>query len=229
MKKLHVLLGVGLILTGLVSCNKQSSPDYTTTMDVFSHTTVYNNDTVHGIVYSLITLAQAASVEVQTPDGQTVPLDSYQGSSYSFYKQTPDSLMTSTIPVAGTYTFSISFSDGMTATDTNDLTSDFLYPPHIITAEYQADQSQVYLKWDKVADADGYQLKIYSGDNVIDGIQPFAAGTSKDTVELTISTSKYSNYLPGTLRFEVIALKFETSAYINIQTISTASRNVSVN
>jgi len=229
MKRLHVLLGVGLILMGLVSCNKKSRPDYTTTVDVFSHTTVYNNDTVHGIVYSVITLAQAASVEVQTPDGQTVPLDSYDGTGYSYYKQTPDSLMTSTVPVPGTYTFSVNFSDGMTATDTNDLTTDFLYPPHILTAEYQADQNQVFLKWDKVADADGYQIKIFDGDQQIYNIAPFSGSAGQDTFQMAIPVSVIQNYVPATLKFEVIALKFETSAYINIQTISNTNRDITIN
>lgn len=224
MKRLHVLIGVGLILMGLVSCNKKSSPDYTTTVDVFSQTTVYNNDTVHGIVYSVITLAPAASVEVQTPDGQTVPLDSYDGSGYSYYLQTPDSLMTSTVPVPGTYTFSVNFNDGMTATDTNDLTSDFLYPPHITAAEYKASSSGVYLKWDEVANADGYQVKVFSGDTQVYNIAPFSGVT-----ELTIPTSYVSGYVPGTLRFELIALKFESSAYTSIQTISTANRDVTIN
>ncbi|GET26894.1 hypothetical protein [Prolixibacter sp. NT017] len=229
MKRLHVLLSVGLILMGLASCNKKSKPDYTTTVDVFSQTKVYNNDTVHGIVYSAITLASAASVEVQTPDGQTVPLDSYDGSGYSYYLQTPDSEMTSTVPVPGTYTFSVNFSDGMTATETNDLTSEFLYPPHITIAEYQADASSVHLKWDKVANADGYQVKVFSGDTQVYNIAPFAGGAGQDTVELSIPTSYLSGYVPGTLKFEVIALKFETSAYTSIQTISTTDREITIN
>jgi len=228
MKRLHVLLGAGLILMGLASCNKKSSPDYTTTVDVFSQTKVYNNDTVHGIVYSAITLASAASIEVQTPDGQTVPLDSYDGSGYSYYLQTPDSEMTSTVPVSGTYTFTVNFSDGMTATETNDLTSEFLYPPHILAAEYQGDAGRVYLKWDQVANADGYQVKVFSGDNQIYNIAPFDGGT-QSTIELPIPTSYISSYVPGTLKFEVIALKFETSAYTSIQTISTTDREITIN
>ena len=224
MKKLHVLLGMGLILMGFVSCNTKSSPDYSTTVDVFSQTTVYNNDTVHGIVYSVITLTPAASVEVQTPDGQTVPLDSYDGSGYSYYKQTPDSLMTSSVPVAGTYTFTVNFSGGMTATDTNTLTSDFLYPPHIVTAEYQSSTGGVYLKWDAVTNADGYQIKVFSGDTQVYNIAPFSGST-----EITIPTSYLSNYVPGTLKFEIIALKFESSAYTSIQTISTTNRNITIN
>lgn len=224
MKRLHVLLGVGLMLIGLASCNKKSTPDYTTTVDVFSQTTVFNNDTVHGIVYSLISLTPVASVEVQTPNGQTIPLDSYDGTGYSYYLQTPDSLMTSAIPTPGTYTFSVSFSDGMTTTDTNTLTSDFLYPPHVTAAEYQTNVSGVHLKWDEVANADGYQIKIFNGDTQVYNIAPFSGST-----ELTIPTSYISNYIPGTLRFEVIALKFESSAYTSIQTISSTSRNVTIN
>lgn len=229
MKKLHVLLGIGLILMGLVSCNTKSSPDYTTTVDVFSHTTVYNNDTVHGIIYSVITLAPVASVEVQTPDGQTVPLESYGGSSYSYYKDTPDSEMTASLPVAGTYTFTVNFSDGMSTTDVNTLSNDFLYPPHIITAEYQTDTRGVYLKWDKVTDADGYQVKVFNGDTQVYNIPPFAGSTGQDTFDLTIPVSEIQNYVPGTLKFEVIALKFETSAYTSIQTISNTNRNITIN
>jgi hypothetical protein len=229
MKKLHVLLGVGLILMGFASCNKKSSTDYSTTVDVFSQTTVYNNDTVHGIVYSVITLAQAASVEVQTPDGQNVPLDRYNGSSYSFYKQTPDSEMTAAVPVPGTYTFTVNFNDGMKATETNNLTSDFLYPPHLTVAEYLADEGKVHLKWDKVANADGYQVKVFSGDTQIYNIAPFAGGAGEDTVELSIPTSYVSAYVPGTLRYEIVALKFETSAYTSIQAISTTSRDIAIN
>ena len=229
MKKLHVLLGVGVILMGLVSCNKKSSPDYSTSVDVFSQTSVYNNDTVHGIVYSVITLAQAASVEVQTPDGQTVPLDNYKGSGFSFYKQTPDSEMTATLPAPGTYTFTVNFSDGMKATDTNILTSDFLYPPHLRFAAYEAGSGSVKLTWDKVANADGYQVKVFSGDNQIYNIAPFASSATQDSVVVNIPTSYVSSYLPGTLKYEVVALQFETSAYNAIQAISTVDKDIEIN
>jgi len=65
-------------------------------------------------------------------------LDYYNGSSYEYFNETDDELLSESIPKIGEYTFAYNFETGETDSDIDILTEDCIYPTTITTCEYDA-------------------------------------------------------------------------------------------
>jgi hypothetical protein len=165
----------------------------------------------------------AATVDV--PGSTSVSLVDNSGTGFTFLKDTSmaPGPYSHTPPAGGIYTFHVTFNDGEHKVFTNTITSTFLLPP-VIDSLYKkpfgTDQS-VRLKWEPVVNAQFYQIRISSGDNEI---QPWGLNT-KDATALSFERLiwNFSNYLPGTLLFEVRAVLYEPSDETHVQAISQTS------
>ena len=126
-------------------------------------------------------------------------------------------------PVTGTYTYHVTFTNGEQKVFTNNLTNDFLLPPVVDSLYIKPDGITLRMKWQPVAGAQAYQIRVSSGQNVILPWLQFADPSGMYTERLI---SMFSNYLPGTLTFELRAVLYESGDETYAQAISYSSKSI---
>lgn len=226
MKNWRIFAFATLMLTGLASCESDSDESYEAIADAFVNTTEIDGVAKHAVIYSVVAYNKIQGVEVTTPDNENVTLESYQGSSLSYYMNPEEDAYTESMPASGSYSFEVTFDGGETITATNTIGTSFVEQPDIESLVYQSDEETITLRWTKVGNAHGYQLKVFAEGEQIYSLPPFTIAAQDDIFEMTIDATTFYDYTPGPLQFEISALLFETSAYDKLQAIG--SRNETI-
>ncbi|MEI7524119.1 MAG: hypothetical protein WCJ95_07320 [Mariniphaga sp.] len=229
-------LGIAVVI-GFTGCEKATVVS-TATADVFIRSIKSPKDTsisVYSVVHTVISYDLMANVSVVAPNGVTSQLVDYDKLGNSFYNLVADSLYSPTPPTPGTYNYTVTFKDKEVITYSNSLSSSYITAP-TITSLVKAVADTIYLKWNAVANADGYQIKITKLDTItkvvtqLKYIQPFTDSSTPKKAKLYFSLprSYFSLLLNNTETYSVQldALLFENSTSTYLQAIGTASRNI---
>ncbi len=224
MKNLYLVLLIISVLSIFASC-KKINPQNNAVADVFARSLVYNGNIVYSTVHSVVSSNPMRAVTVDTPDGVIFSLSEHDGTGTSFLKDTSmaGSNPNPEAPVAGLYTYHVTFTDGIQKDFTNTLTDNFLPPPVIDSLYKTQDGLSLRLKWEPVAGADAYQIRISSGQNEIFPWLQFADPSGYYT-ERPIAYFTY--YLPGTITFELRAMKYESSEEMYVQSFGYSSASI---
>jgi hypothetical protein len=216
-------LALILLLIGF-SCKKSNTPN-DATADVFARSLLYNGIIGYSTVHSVTSYSGMTAVSVETPDGVTFSLLKQDGTGTAFLKDTSMAGLypSQQPPVTGDYTYHVTFANGEQKVYTNNLANDFLLPPVIDSLYVKPNGTTVRLKWEPVAGAQAYQIRISSGQNIILPWLQFADVSGMYTERLI---SYFVNYLPGTLTFELRAVKYETSDEKYVQAIGSAAASI---
>lgn len=230
MRKLHLLAIVALIMTGLSGCEKATVQNEATG-DVFIKS-IKNTAgvTVYTAIHSVFSYNKMTSVSVKTPDSTTIQLKNYENGGNSFYNEPVDADYLATLPTAGPYVYSVTFSNDEAKTYTNTLASASLLPAVITSLAKTANGDSIYISWNAIANTQAYQLKVMKGTVMAYFQGAFQDGSVplKANLRLGIPSTAFSNTGAGTYTFELSGLLFETSAYDYIQAISTATKDIAL-
>ena len=209
MKKVLFLTAVIGIIFAISSCKKTTSDE--AVVDAFVRSLKYNNQDAYSAVFSATSNNVMAEVTVDMPGGGSFKLSEHSsGLGYSFLTDTSfvGLSYSHTPPASGLYTFHIKYADGTQQVYTNTLSSDYLLPPVIDSLYKKPDGVNLRLKWEPVAGADTYEMRISSGDNEI---MPWLEYGSTTALFYERRLTNFYNYLPGTLKFEIRAVKYESN------------------
>jgi hypothetical protein len=213
-----------LLLVGF-SCKKSNTPNEATA-DVFARSLVFNGLVGYSTVHSVTSYSNPmTAVSVTTPGGVTFSLSDQDGTGSAFLKDTSMAGLypSQQPPETGTYSYHVTFKNGEQIVYTNNLTNNFLLPPVIDSLYIKPEGGIIRLKWQPVAGAQAYQIRVSSGQNVIQGWLQFDDPSGMYTERFI---SYYSNYLPGTLTFELRAVLYESEVEKYAQAISYASKSI---
>jgi hypothetical protein len=212
MKNLGLSFLTILIMVFSFSCKKDGTSN-NATADVFVRSFMDPSKVIsYNTVFSVTFIGGITAATAEGPGIPAFSLMDHFGDGTAFFK---DSSMAAgggynhTPPQAGTYTFHVTFNDGSQKVFTNTLSSTILLPP-VIDSLYKKpfglDQS-VRFAWEPVVGAQYYQIRLSCGQNVI---QDWGLNMTPGSVlayERLIDN--FSNYLPGTILFEIRAVLYE--------------------
>jgi len=224
MERIKLSVLVILILSGLSSCRKQSATD-SATVDAFVKSVSLSGHPYYAVTHLVSGTDPMNSVAVQTPDGVTDSLTSYDSSNL-FYELLPTFDVggyTPNLPTPGTYTYHVKFSDGVEKTFTNTLGPGSLLPSTNFTLVESADDSSVGVAWDLVSGAQAYQLLVSIGGTTVFSSSYIPQSLNLSTV---LPTSALSAYIPGTFTFELDAITFESSDHTLVQAVSATTATI---
>ena len=212
-----------LIVFGAFSSCKKNETVEDITADVFVRSLNYNGILAYSVVHSVTSYEGMSKVTVDVPGGTSFNLSDLYNNGLVFFKDTSmaGSGYTQEPPAPGVYTYRVTFKNGEEKIYTNSLASNYLLPPVIDSLYKKPDGISLRLKWQPVAGADAYRIRISSGQNEIlpwvEFIEP------QFYYERLISN--FSPWLPGTLTFEVRAVDYEQDEY-RIQSMSYTSSQI---
>jgi len=224
MKNLVLSLMVVSVLLFIFSCKKTDTAQ-DASADVFIRSLNFNGSVAFSAVYSLTSYSTISGVTVEIPGGYSFHLADHDGTGTAFYKDTSmEGLGYSHSPAAaGIYNFHVSYTNGEEKLYTNTLSSDYLLPPVIDSLYRKPDGITLRLKWSPVAGAQAYQIRISSGQNEIRPWLEFSEATASYYETLI---SNFYFYLPGTITFEIRAVKYESDTKELVQAISYSSASI---
>ena len=223
MKNFSFLLLIITALLVISSCKKEKNDAIA---DVFARSLMYNGkagySTVHSVTSSTTTMT---AVTVDVPGGVSLSLYDHDGTGRAFFKDTSmaGSDPNPEPPVTGIYTYHVTFANGEQKIYTNTLSNDFLLPPVIDSLYVMPDGISLRLKWEPVAGAYAYQIRISSGQNEI---LPYLELTDHAQLYNERLIALFANYLPGTLTFELRAMTYESPDENYVQAISYTSASI---
>lgn len=215
-----------LFLLGLSSC-QQTTVTNTATADVFIKTIINQGDTLFGTAHSLVSFNRIASAAVKTPKGDSIPITGTTDGGISVYKD--PSLergdYKKVLPLAGIYTYDVTFKDKTTQVVTNTLGTDYVLPPVINSLVKSADGQSVVLDWSSVQGAQLYQIRITSGNNEV---IPATLYSPTGVLEVQFPITSFSRYMPGTFTVELDALLFESADFRLLQAMGTSNGTITL-
>jgi len=228
MKRIKLSVLVILILSGLLSCRKQSASDsaivdvYVKSLYIGGHPLPY-----YALEHLVSGTDAMKSVTVLTPDGVTNTLVPYDSSNLYFDLIPTNDVggYTPNLPTSGTYTYTVIFNDGIQKTFTNTLGPGNLLPAANLSLVESSDGSSVSVSWNQVTGAQAYQLLVSIG-----GITVFSSSFIPQSLNLStiFPTSNLSAYIPGTFTFELDAISFESSDYKLVQAVSASTATIAL-
>jgi len=227
MKNLILSLLMVLIILFGFSCKKGDTSN-SATADVFARSLIYNGALAYSAVFSVTSLNGMTAATVDAPGSPTFSLADHFGDGTSFYKDTSmvGGPYSHTPPPSGVYTFHVTFNNGEKKDYTNTLSSTFLQPP-VIDSLYKKPfglSQSVRFAWEPVVGAQYYQIRISSGQNVI---QDWGLNMTPGSVlAYERLTDNFSTYLPGTILFEIRAVLYEPGNENYAQSISQNSKSI---
>lgn len=200
------------------SCEQTTVSDVATA-DAFIKTIIIQGDTLFGLAHSVLSYNRMISVSVKTPDGDSIPLTGTADKGISIYQ---DPSMTSgdftkTLPLAGIYTYDVTFKDKTQQVIDNTLGTDFILPAVIDSLDLAQDGQSVILKWEQVPGAQSYQIRVTKGNTEV---VPAKLYSSSGGSEVQFPVSYFSSYKPGTFTIELDALLFESTGSSLLQSMS---------
>ena len=222
------ILGLAL-LAGFVSCDDEEIVA-TGQGDAFIISRVAGQDTVFGL--ALHGFGNKDFTSVSVVDGEDTPyqLSSYNGYPYDFFYETPENDFTVELPYTGNYNFSFAFITAETYEDADVLSTGVIFPANITKYEYNSDNEQIELEWDRMDDADF--IVVYLEDT--DGVPVFVSRSlsgSTTSFNIAAGTVGWDSYVPETghpYRVLIRAYMYEANGQrdLNIQAESIATSSV---
>ncbi len=229
MRILHLISLTALVILSFSGCEKAKVTNQATA-DVFVKS-IKNAQgaTVYAVIHSVFSYNVMKSVSVTSPDGTTKQLTNYENGGNSFFNEPAVTDYSVTAPLAGTYTYLAKFNDGEEITYTNALSAATILPANITLLAKSATADSVYIKWDAIASAHAYQLKVMKGTTQV-YYQPAFVDASvplKPNLRLGFRVSNLtSNAGSGTFDFELTGLLFESTTYDYLQAISSSIQRI---
>lgn len=153
----------------LVSSCVSTDPDTTGYGDAYILTEIVDGDTLKGLGLHAFSYSEFTSVNVELSgsQGQTYVLQPYMGYSQDYVWTTPLNEYSETLPAAGDYVFNATFRNGEVKTFYDKLYGTVVYPPAITKCEMNASTREVELTWNKVSNADSYNVKLMNDEGDI--------------------------------------------------------------
>lgn len=136
--------------------------------DAYILVEIVGQDTLKGLGLHAFSYSEFSAVNVKLSDdeSQTYTLQPYMGFNQDFVWSTPLNQYKKELPATGDYVFTATFKSGHTQTFYDKLYATVVYPPEITKAEYVAANERVDVEWERVSNADSYNVKLIneSGD-----------------------------------------------------------------
>lgn len=162
--KRYILMKIagGFLFSLLLTSCLDNEVDLNAYGDAYLLVEMNGQDTVKGIGLHAYSYSEFKSVEVSVTGNTAMK---YTLSPYLTYRQdfvwnTPSGQFTKTFPLAGEYVFNAVFTDNQTLVFYDQLTSDFILPPKMISSIYNLQNRAAEVEWEKVKLADAYNLKL---------------------------------------------------------------------
>lgn len=224
MNNLCSSLLVIMILLVISSC-KKAEPVNDLTADVFIRSLTDNGQLAFSTVFSVTSSNTISKVTVDIPGGSSFYLTDRDGTGTAFFKDTSmaGSAYSQVPAVAGIYNYHVTFTTGEEKLYTNALSGDYLLPPTIDSLYKKPDGMTLRLKWEPVAGAQAYQIRISSGQNQILPWREFVDPSGMYTEHLI---SDFAYYLPGTVTFELRAVLYESADHKYVQSVSYTLKSI---
>jgi hypothetical protein len=207
-----------LVLTVFSAC-EQTTVTNVASADVFIKTILNQGDTLFGAAHSVFSYNRMTSVSVKSPGGDSIQLPGIKDNGISIYKDPSEAAgdFRKTLPLAGVYSYNVTFKDKSKKVLNNTLGTDFLLPAIIDSINLANDGQSVILKWNQVQNAQLYQIRITKG---ITEVFPAKLFSPEGGLEVQFPISYFSRYKPGTFTIELNGLLFESTAYSLLQAMS---------
>jgi hypothetical protein len=157
-KSLVVFFATSMLLTSCVD----SEIDPVGYGDAYILVEIVGQDTLKGLGLHAFSYSEFSAVNVKLSDdeNQTYTLQPYLGFNQDFVWSTPLNQYKKELPSAGDYIFNATFKSGHTHTFYDKLYATIVYPPTITKCEYVATNERVDVEWDRVSNADSYNVKL---------------------------------------------------------------------
>lgn len=184
--KRMILFALGALFVGLVSCEKE---DIALDATADSFIIVKTVETDEGPEYRYgLALHVFANKPMRTvtagPENDAAvsyPLEAYGGYAYDFYTQTADDKFSASLPYVGNYLFAVSAQTGETASLSDKLLDELIYPTDSLKAAYDATAQEMKITWNKIDDADYFKVKMFDADEKLVFNGPaIVPGTTKE-------------------------------------------------
>lgn len=228
MNRLHFGVVVALIVLGLSGCEKAKVTNQASADAFVKAIKNAQGTTVYAVVHSVFSYNKMTSVKVTAPDGTSIQLTDPEQTGMSYYNVPVDADYSATQPVAGNYTYSVTFNDGEVIAYSNSLTSSVLAPANITLLTKSANGDSVYIAWDAIANVGAYQLTVKKGTYQVYYQRPFVDNSVplKQNLKLGISLANFSSNSTGTYTFSLDGILYESTAYDYVQAISTITKDI---
>jgi hypothetical protein len=195
---------------------------------------MFEDTPVFGVAYYAYgnKIMNSGTVTLVGGSGEQIDLGLNPGSIYTLYKEPSENDYYSNLPSAGEYKFNVLAEDGQTNESTDYLNVKNIGIPFILKAEIGDVQKLLDVTWTKVANADGYVVKISEDDGSL-MYSTGAMSSESTTVSINLLAGNWSKPIePGnTYIVEVNAFIYEDNiesytAPYNLETISIATKTV---
>jgi len=223
-KEIKVPVLILMLFLSILSC-KKDSVTHDVAADVYVKSILNDGEPVFGLVQYAAGSSAISAVAVSNPNGIIEQLSAYDANKLTYYFEPTLALggYSTTPPIPGTYSFGITFTDGVEKVVTNTLGAVYLLPANITSLVKLTDSQTVRLTWDAVTGVQYYQLSIIkTGSNVYTS-QLFTPPTG-NTVDIPISL--IVSFTGGTYTYQLDAIKYESAESGLVQSISSASADV---
>ena len=142
--------------------------------DAFIFVEIVGQDTLAGLGLHAFSYSQFTSVNVQlnSDASKNYVLQPYLGFSQDYVWSTPLAEYKKELPAAGDYTFSATFRGGQTQVFFDKLYNTVVYPPKIVRCGYNENNRKIEVEWERVSNADSYNVKLLSSDGDILFVSP---------------------------------------------------------
>jgi len=164
------ILTVILLSFILISCDK-TEDQATGAGDAIIFAKKSGTNTVYGLLLYAYTFSEFQNVKVTLASDPTksYSLKANQGYKTTFTFETPESELSATKPLAGTYNFTAIFENGAGDEFQDVLSDKSLAVPTINKGEYNSSKSLLEIEWASLADASVYSIHIMDGTKQVFG------------------------------------------------------------
>lgn len=149
MKKLFASLFVVVVLMTFSSCESEEVLPQAY-VDTFIVARQSGETTVYGLGMYAYANADMTSAVAEGPNGEQYDLEAYSNYKFEYYWETELEDYTESLPMPGSFTFDVVFSNGDTQTSGETLTSTHLDPAVFTTCTWDEGNNRVNLAWNKV-------------------------------------------------------------------------------
>jgi hypothetical protein len=215
-----------MMILGLLSCKKDKQDD-TALADVYVKTISVIGETAFGLEHVVRGNAQMNAVTVSIPGGLTAQLIAYDESKLLYYLEPSlgNGTYTRTPPIAGTYSYRVTFSDGVEKVFTDVLGSGYLPPANITSIAKTSDGLNVQISFDALTGVDYFQISIYLAD-ILEYTSPLQTPPAGNNFAIPLST--IPSFTPGTYTYHLDAIKYQSLDLGTLQAISTATADIAL-
>jgi hypothetical protein len=187
-----------LLLSALLASCFNNEIDLVAYGDAYILVEVNGQDTVKGLGLHAFSYSDFNTVVVNLTGNAsaTYTLKPYLTFTQDYNWETPLNQYAKSLPATGDYVFNATFSDGQSLVFYDKLTSDYILPPNITSCTYLKNTERLEVKWDEVAKADAYNVKLLDqSGNYLFVSQAFAGNIANYSLSTTTmgwqSTTSY--------------------------------------